>query len=171
MASHNIKAPPLLSKSVNYESWLKELEIWQLFTNEPALKQGPALFLTLEGKAKEAALELSIDELKTDGVQNIIKKLDSLYKKDSVLIAYEAYDKFEKLQRPDDMSITDFIIEFERLLSKVKSNGTSMSEDILAYRLLKSANVSQHHEELARATVIKLEYGEMKTQLKKIFGD
>ena len=43
--------------------------------------------------------------------------------------------------------------------------------NILAYRLLKSANLSEQHEQLAKATVSGLRYDLMKDQLKRIFGD
>ena len=172
MASHNIEAPTALSKSLSYESWLKELEIWQLFTDISDEKQGPAVFLTLEGKAKEAVLELPTSDIKgSDGVRNIIKKLDSLYKRDEAQIAFEAYENFEQFRRPSNMTMNEYIIEFERLLCRTRSHGSQMSENILAYRLLKSANLTSHHEELARATLTKLDYENMKLQLKKIFGD
>ena len=58
MAEINIKAPPQLSKSQSYESWKKELQIWQAFTSLSAAKQGPALFLTLNGKAKSRGNKL-----------------------------------------------------------------------------------------------------------------
>ena len=135
MSAHSIKAPPALSKSTSYENWLKELKIWQLYTEIKKEKQGPAIFLTLEGKAREAVLELDVENISGEsGIDNIIKKLDSLYKKDTVQVAYEAYDKFERFKRPENMSMKNFIIEFERLVSKTKSHGMSMSEDILAYR-------------------------------------
>ena len=170
-SSENFKAPPSLKKSSSYESWQKELQIWQAFTNLPVKKQGPAIFLTLEGKAKEAALELDVAKISSDtGVAELLKKLDELYLADKVQTAYEAYDAFEKFHRPAEMSMSNFIIEFERLLNKTKHYGTIMSSDILAYRLLKSANVSEHHQELARATVKELTYDEMKDKLKKIFG-
>ena len=172
MSSHGIKAPPALSKSTSYETWLKELEIWQAFTDLSIEKQGPAIFLTLEGKAREAALELEVKNISgKEGVKNITTKLDTLYKKDIAQVAYEAYDKFERFQRPADMSMKDFVIEFERLVSKTRSHGTAMSEDILAYRLLRSANISEHHQQLARATIGELKYDAMKSQLMKIFGD
>ena len=41
----------------------------------------------------------------------------------------------------------------------------------LAYRLLKAANLSEYHEQLAKATISDINYDVMKTQLKKIFGD
>ena len=58
--SVNIKAPPSLSKCISYEAWLKEIEIWQAFTDLAKAKQGPAIFLTLEGRAREAVLELEL---------------------------------------------------------------------------------------------------------------
>lgn len=172
MATRNIKSPPVLAQCASYEIWLKELEIWQLYTSVPEEKQGPAIFLSLDGKAREAVLELDVADLKgKEGVKNIIKKLDTLYKKDKIQVAYDAYDAFERFQRSSDMLMKDFIIEFERLLSKTKSYGTTMSEDILAYRLLKSANLSAREQQLTRATIQDLTYDSMKLQLMKIFGD
>ena len=172
MSSHSIKAPPALSKSNSYETWLKEIEIWKLYTDTPVEKQGPAIFLTLEGKAREAVLELDIKDISgADGCKNIVAKLNTLYLKDKAQVAYEAYDKFEQFQRAPEMTMKDFIIEFERLHCKTKSHGATMSDDILAYRLLKSANISNEHQQLARATMGDLKYDNMKSQLNKIFGD
>ena len=149
MAS-NYKAPPALSKSANYDTWLKEIRIWQSFTDLVSEQQRPAIFLTLEGKAREAVLEVDIAQLNhKDGVKNLTAKLDSLFLKDRTQQAYEAYDLFEKFRRPASMTLSDYVIEFERLLNKTKSFGTTMSDDILAYRLLKSAALSPEQEQLA----------------------
>ena len=141
MASSNFKAPPPLSQSSCYDDWLKEIEIWQAFTDLAAEKQGPAVFLTLEGKAHEAILSMDIEKIKgKDGVENIVTELNKLYLKDKLEMAYETSDAFERFRRPADMSIKDYINEFERLLRKTNKFGTTLSPDILAYRLLKSAN-------------------------------
>ena len=67
-------------------------------------KARSAIFLSLEGKAKEAVLELEIENISgINGVKNIIEKLDSLYKKDKVQVAYETYNTFEKFQRSSDV--------------------------------------------------------------------
>ena len=65
----------------------------------------------------------------------------------------------------------EFLNEFTWRHNKTKSYGTTMSEDILAYRLLKSANFSEQHEQLAKATASDLKFDIMKDQLKKILGD
>ena len=56
---------------------------------------------------------------------------------------------------------------------KAKSYGIEMSEDILAYRLLKSANLSneQKQKQIIKATLPELQYDSMKDQLKKTFND
>ena len=88
--STSFKAPPSLAKSNCYEDWLKEIEIWQAFTDVVQEKQGPAIFLTLEGKAREAVLNLDIKDIKgSNGVENIIKALDKLFKKDKLQSAYK----------------------------------------------------------------------------------
>ena len=98
--------------------------------------------LTLEGKARETILNLDIQEIKAkNGVENIVKALNKLYLKDKLQMAYETYNVFERFCRPEKMSIKEYINEFECLLNKTKKHGSFMFFDILAYRLLKSANV------------------------------
>ena len=69
------------------------------------------------------------------------------------------------------MPIQAYLNEFDKRLFKTKSYGTVTSDDILAYRLLKSANLSGYHEELVKATIPDLQYDIMKDQLKKTFSD
>ena len=45
-----------------------------------------------------------------------------------------------------------------------------MPDNILAYRLLKSVNLSSYHEELVKAAIPDLQYN-MKDQLKKTLSD
>ena len=135
-------------------------------------KQGPTIFLTLEEKARETTFKLDIKGFKAkNGVENIVKPLNKLYLKDKLQMAYETCYAFEKFSRPEKMSIKEYINAFECLLNKTKKYVFSMSSDILAYRLLKSANLEDNQEQLVRATVKELTYHAMQLQLKKIFGD
>ena len=65
----------------------------------------------------------------------------------------------------------DFINEFERRKCRIESYKMILPTGVLAYRLLQSANISEHHQQLARATIGDLNYENMLSQLKKIFGD
>ena len=60
------KAPPLITDESVYENWKYEIEIWQALTDFAPKKQGLAIFLTLQGKAREAALEIEIKVLTDD---------------------------------------------------------------------------------------------------------
>ena len=71
----------------------------------------------------------------------------------------------------NDMIVNDYINEFESLLNKTTKFGTIMSEDILAYRLLNSWNLSEEQEQLLKATIDKYTFETMQEQLKRIYGD
>ena len=119
---NDIKAPPALREDVPYENWKKEINIWQRFTTLEKKKQGLAIFLSLEGKAREAVLELEIDEMnEDDGVKKVLAQLDKLYLKDKLQLSFQAYDNFRKFKRPADMPIADFVVEFDRLYNKAKA--------------------------------------------------
>ena len=107
----------------------------------------------------------------SDNVIKNIERLDSIHKKDELLKKYEALEAFETYKRSSNTSMQEFLNEFTRRYNETKSFGTTMSDDILAYRLLKSANLSEKHEQLAKATISDLKFDVMKDQLKKIFGD
>ena len=110
MAS-NFKSSPALSENSVYEEWKKEIAIWQAFTDSSADKQGPASFLALSGKAREAVLESDVSKsTDKDGVKNVISKLGTLYLENTNQSAYAAYEHF---QRSPEMNMKDFINEFE----------------------------------------------------------
>ena len=163
MPTNHSKAPPSLSKCKKYDDWKKMIKIWCTYTDLPKERQGAAMFLSLEGEAQDTVLELSDGEISSEtGVKNIIDRLEKLFKKDETLQKYQALEAFETYPRPTSSSIQEFLNEFEKGYNKTKSFGTTMPDDILAYCLLKSANLSEEHEQLAKATFTDLKYDLMK---------
>ena len=172
MATKEIKAPPPMRDDLPYSEWKHEIKVWESFISYEKGKLGPCVFLSLSGDARAAAHEIPLDDLnKDDGLDTLIKKLNELYLKDKEGSAFEAYESFEKYQRPNDMDINRYINAFERLYQKAKNFTLVLPDGVLAYRLLKSANLSSEHEQLAKATLPSLTYANMKKQLKKIFND
>ena len=168
-AMPNYRNPPKLLDTHLYETWVKELKLWAICSKVAKSEQGPAVALSLEGRARDAALELDIAELSADdGLDRLIKQLDGLFLKDENQRTYMAYAEFEDYQRPTTMTIDDYINDFERLYNKVKAFKIELPDQVLAYRLLKSANLEQSKNELVRATIPKLGYKEMKAQLRKL---
>ena len=52
-----LKHHPLFP-SKSYEGWLKLFKIWHIFPELPKRRKRPALVLSLEGEAQDAALEI-----------------------------------------------------------------------------------------------------------------
>ena len=170
MASRD-KAPPLLSETENYTNWKKAIAIRSNFASLPETKQGAALFLTLQGSARDAALELSQDAISSaTSLTHVLSRLDDLYFKDETLQKYDAFKAFDSFRWPSHMSIPEFLHAFNLLSNKLQSYGTTISDDLLAFKLLKAANLSPDHEKLAKATC-DLRYSSMKDKLRKIFAD
>ena len=171
-AATNYRGPPQLTNEISYTDWKKEIDFWQIATDIKPEKQGAAIFLSLSGKSREAVLELTKEEIAgANGVTKVTEKLDELWKEDDKKQAFNAYESFEQFQRPHEMGVTDFLNAFERLNNKLKKNKMILPEGVLAYRVLKSANLTTEQEQLARATVTDITYKAMCDKLKSIFGD
>ena len=93
----------------------------------------------------------------------LINKLEKLYVKDSKASAYLAYEKFASFQRPTNMDIIDYLNEFD-----IQGYEMTLPSGVLAYRVLKSANLTPEKQQLARATITELTYENFKKQLKAI---
>ena len=166
------KSPPLLSSSRTYDDWLKLIKLWQGFTTLEKGKQASAIVLSLDGKAQDAALKIPTEDLiKDDGVETLIKRLDTIFKKDALTQQFVCLENFENFRRSDNSSVKSFIEEFDKKYYKVKAHNLTYSEDVLGFRLLKAANLSSRDEQLVKATVSEIKYGVKKEQLKKIFSE
>ena len=162
--------PPGLDNAKHYDDWVKLVNIWKDVSDLPDNKKGPALLLTLQKEAQEAALQVATEELNgANGVKAIIDELDKIYKKNETLQKHEILDSFESYKRDTNTSMHQYIFEFEKRMNKAKSNGANWSDDLLAYRVLKNANLSETHEQLVKATVKELKYKEVKEKLNSVF--
>ena len=167
--SVNHKVPPPFKKGEDFELWKKKLKIWQSVTPIEPKKQAGTIFLSLDDEAQTAILELDETLLSSDeGVTNVLNRLNTLYQKDRTQSAFEALEEFEALKRKDGTLIKDFCNQFELAYNKAKQYGTQLSTDVLAFRLLKSANLRDEQVELVKATVGQLNFDNMKAHLKKI---
>ena len=168
MSSKNFnKAPPTLEKGDNYEKWKRKLQIWQSFTELDKKKQGPALFLSLCESDQDAILEIPDADVSSEtGVTKILQILDQRYLLDKTELEFQALDQWEEYRRDSNTPMIDYICEYDKRYSKTKTYGTTVSDNVLGYRLMKHANLTVSNENLLRATVGKITYAGVKTQLK-----
>ena len=122
--------------------------------------------LSLEGKAQQAVLEpLSKEEILSEtGVAKIRSKLDKIHKKDKITEKYNSLQVFKTYKKRTNETSREYIAEFDKRYQKLKSYGTQMTEDLLGYKLLKSANLSPKDEQIVKATVSELKY-EVRTKV------
>jgi hypothetical protein len=80
--------------------------------------------MALEGKALDAILELSDEEISgNEGVKKIIAKLDTIYKKDELNQKFTDLEEFESFKRESNQGISEFIAKFDHLHGKAKKHG------------------------------------------------
>ena len=60
-----IKSPPVFNPELDddYASWKSDIAIWKLFTDTRAEKIGAAVYLSLQGKAREVVRPLTATEI------------------------------------------------------------------------------------------------------------
>ena len=121
MATRKLFVLPILLCIDEFEEWLHETEIWQCLIDLDNDKQGPTIYPSLDEKIRKTCSDIKVKNLNIkDGVDILVNKLKSLFAKDINQAAYLAYDKSETFKRPIDISMVDFINEFERRWSRKK---------------------------------------------------
>ena len=76
--------PPVFDETkMTWREYKKEIEVWSMLTNLAKQKRGPALWMSLKGKAKEAIKEMDLNEIKAEnGLDEMIRRLDEIFKTD-----------------------------------------------------------------------------------------
>ena len=172
-AAFSEKSPPSFNRATDdYTKWKTKFNLWREITDVAVEKRTTLMVLRLDDDTQEAILDLmTTAQMKAnDGADKLIEHLDKMCKKDESVAAYELYEKFESYYRPAELPIKEYCAEFQKHLAKVKSSGTQLSDPVLAYRLLKSANLSDNETQLVKATIGKMDYDSMVKQLQKVFN-
>ena len=174
-----IPIPELSSEG--YVSFKKEVLLWDSITGLDKEKRAGAIVLKLPAKAKSVAIDMPRSELSNgltrgegenadtlSGIQRLLEVLDSVYLEDIHKEKFKAYKDIRYFKREKSQSITDFLLEYDRKLRQLNEYGIKLPEEVLAFEVLESANLSPDQESLANATVPQLTYSSMKDQIRKI---
>ena len=166
----NKSNPPILEDNSLYESWRKDISLWRAITSEDKKKQGVLIYFALKGKARDACRDLSEAVLTSDtGYEKVLEKLDSLFLMDKNRRAFLAYQEFRKFTRPDNMTISDFLLVFDSKYFKFTEHGMTLPDAVLAFELLDSAKISEADFRLAMTSIDDVTFENMRLTLKKIF--
>lgn len=168
--NRNIKSPPVMRDGLSYGDWKDDLLIWSDVTDLDAEKQAGAVFLSLMGKA-QASVRAGVtrEEMKKkDGLTKLVTCLNGLYEKDAAHSGYTAYEDFTEFKRPSSMSTEDYIIEFTIRYNKIKSSQMTLPDGVLAYYVLKCANLTEEQVNICKATCDTLTFEAMKKQIERV---
>lgn len=165
-----IKNPPVLHDLEHYEQWKEDILMWTELTDIDKKKQALAIHLTLTGQAKEVANQvLTEDKKKENGVKILLDKLDEAFMKEPERRKFMAYQSFEECVRKDNMSICEFMREFDMKYYKMKEKGMELPDEVLAFRLVKNCELSDVQREQVMASTKPLSFKEVRATLKRMF--
>ena len=154
---------PVMTPNQQHVDWKKELRVWEATNTtlgvEPKIQAG-TLFQSLEGVARKVVLsELSVEQITdSDGVENILKTLDYYFTGNEIQNSFNAIHDLMNYKCGKDVSVKNFLIDFQLKVNKVKETGTTLSDDILGYALLNSANLPEEREDIVKATCDELTF-------------
>jgi hypothetical protein len=97
--------------------------------------------------------------------------LDKVFLRDDKDKAYEAYKNFDTLSKSENMSMSEYIVEFDKRYNQSKKYEITIPEAVLAFRLLDKANLTSSEKQLALTASSDIKYATMKSALLRIFGD
>ena len=167
------KTPPKFIQGMSYETWKNKIEMWKIVTSISKKEQGIIVLLeSLEGnnRAEKAVSELTAAQLNIDtGLDVLLEKLDKVFVSDTVDEAYSTYSRFIKFHKTSDMSMTEYIIEYEHLSHKMIEHKMTLPDTVLTFKLLDGANLTEDDRKLALTLSSDLKLDTMKSALKRIF--
>ena len=174
--------PPDFAKCKTYEQYKVELEAWQAITDLPKEKQAIAVALSLPqtpdttGIRERVFEELELSDLKKeDGMKTLTDYLDKNLGKDDLVDSLEKFEDFEDYTRRSGQSINDYVAEFDQKYNKLRKLKMELPSAILAFKLLKRANITQEERLLVLTGMNYTEkeklYDQAKTSLKKFKGE
>ena len=175
--------PPDFRKCKNYERYKQELKAWRLVTDVPKKKQGIAIALSLPADGDEETgirekvfEELDLGDLEKDtGLDTLITFFDKHLGKDNIADSFEKFEDFEDYSRKTEVSIVEYIKNFDQKYNRLVKLKMSLPAPVLAFKLLKRANITKEQRMLV-LTGMDFEQAESlfdqaKASLKKFLGD
>ena len=114
----NFKNSPELRDDLLFDNWKKDLQIWCMFTDLEKKRLCPAIFFDVERQSTSLAEIKPTDMSKDNGVDTITASLDELYMKNESASAFNVFIHF---RRPSNMSIKDYMVDFNLRLCRTQS--------------------------------------------------
>ena len=163
-----------------YELFKNDILAWEAVTELHKSKQGLVLALALpDDDSCQLRSKLfdkhSVADLNKDaGLKTVIAFLDEQLGKDDLADKLIKFGEFDDYKQTTE-SVSDFIGKFEQFYNRMVKGGTEYSSDILAYKLIRSAKLTDTEKMLVLSGVDYTKrdtmFEQTKVSLKKFKGD
>ena len=121
-------------------------------------------------KAEKAVSELTARDLITeDGLVVLFQKFDRAITTEKIDEAYSVYSNFIKFQKVEEMSMNDYIIEYEHFYHIMTQYDTKLQNTVLTFKLADGANICEDQYKLALALGTNLQFEIMNSAFKYYF--
>lgn len=168
MASVEKIAVPKLGEKT-FEKFEKEVKLWARVSDVKPEKQAFVLALSLPEQERNGIpiRELVMDEIDDDkskiycdktildsgvskAVEELLKFMKGKLGKDDLEDCIDRFDAFDTFERGNSQSVDEYIHEFHERYRQVKKRGTELPSEVLAFKLLRCANVEDTDAKLVK---------------------
>ena len=114
--------------------------------------------------------ETVTDLHKDTGLQALIAKLDNAFQDEVAENAYSTFKKFISLKKLPQMSMNEYLLEFENLNHEMTVFNMKIPDTVVAFQILEGAGLSENERQMALTLASDLTFKSMKGALKRVFG-
>jgi hypothetical protein len=122
----------------SYDSYKQEIQAWKRIKEMPKKKQGIVVALSLPrdgaGNIRRRVFdEIKLEELETENGKHLASN--------SIEDSFVKFEELEDCRKGETESIIEYISKFDQKYIRLVRNGMELPSPILAFKLLKSANL------------------------------
>ena len=114
--------------------------------------------------------ETVTDLHKDTGLQALIAKLDNAFQDEVAENAYSTFKKLISLKKLPQMSMNEYLLEFENLNHEMTVFNMKIPDTVAAFQILEGAGLSENQRQMALTLASDLTFKSMKGALKRVFG-
>ena len=135
-----------------YERFRQETLAWTEITDLGKEKQAIAIALSLpeedETKIREKVFDqLQLGDLEGKNVMSILFNfIDKHLSKDDLTESLDKFEDFDNIERKEEQIIQEYIAMFDLKYRKIQKKHMTLSSEILAFRLIKRANITREEK-------------------------
>ena len=166
----NTNPPKLDSEGAGFKTWKVDIELWTTVTKVAKKDRAITIYLSLVGKPKLAAQQISQDQLKQeDGVEILLKTLGNEFLPNKAMRLFNANNKLRHVVRKSGTKVHDFITEFDHANFQLEQEGLKKDDTLSALELLSQCQLPQDKTQLVMSGIEEVTYSKMKEKLASIF--